>query len=340
MIPIDLRSDTVTRPTPAMIEAMFAAKIGDDVYGEDESINILQEKIAQMFGFEDALFCPSGTMTNQIAIRVLTQPQDEVICYKGSHIYKYEGGGLFSNSLVSVKLIEGNRGKITSQDVLNNINADDVHYPVSKLVALENTVNRGGGSTYTLAEIAEIHQTCQANSLKLHLDGARIFNALLHTGDSAKEYGKYFDTVSVCLSKGLGCPVGSLLLGNKAIIKQAKRYRKSMGGGMRQAGFLAAAGIYALDNHIERLKDDHQKAKVIEKHLQTKSFIKEVLPVETNIILFDMPNQKVMDDFKNYLLAHKIQISVADKLRFRIVTHLDFDGAQLERLIEVLDWKN
>ncbi len=332
---IDLRSDTLTKPTEAMHQAMFNAQVGDDVYEEDPTVNLLQEKIAAMFGMEAALFCPSGTMTNQIAIKVLTQPQDEVICFEGAHIYKYEGGGMFSNSAVSVRLLKADYGILTPEAIEAYINPDDVHYPHTRLVALENTVNRGGGSVYTLAQIKAIYELCQAHGLKLHLDGARIFNALVATGESAKEYGKYFDTISVCLSKGLGCPVGSVLLGSHADIKYAKRIRKALGGGMRQAGYLAAAGVYALEHHIERLADDHQRAKIIESHLNKLSYIESVMPVATNIVIFKFKTSEKLQDWLLHCKNHQIKVSGIDKYHARVVTHLQFDNTALETFLQV-----
>src|SRR5687767_3330880 len=255
---IDFRSDTVTKPTPGMKEAMMNAQVGDDVFGEDFSINQLESIAAGMFGMEAGLFCPSGTMTNQIAIKCHTQPGDEVICDESSHVYQYEGGGIAFNSGASVKLLPGDRGRISSEQVLHSINPDDNHKANTSLVCLENTSNRGGGSCYDLKEVQQIHNICKENNLKLHLDGARIFNALAATRESPKQYGELFDSISICLSKSLGCPVGSVLLGKKELIKKGRRVRKVMGGGMRQGGFLAAAGIYALENHLERLAEDHE----------------------------------------------------------------------------------
>ncbi|NJL14316.1 MAG: aminotransferase class I/II-fold pyridoxal phosphate-dependent enzyme [Microscillaceae bacterium] len=286
---IDLRSDTVTRPTPGMRAAMQEARVGDDVYEEDPSINALQDKLAQMFGLEAGLFCPSGTMSNQIGIKALTQAQDEVICYEGAHIYKYEGGGLFFISGVSVQLLPGNRGRLEASQIDRYIQPDNVHYPRTRVVALENTVNRAGGAVYSLADIAPIAALCQERGLKMHLDGARIFNALQATGEAATEYGAHFDTISVCLSKGLGCPVGSVLLGRAETIRYAKRIRKALGGGMRQAGFLAAAGLYALAHHIERLAEDHRRARIIGEDLAACAFVEEILPVETNIVISGWP---------------------------------------------------
>ncbi|QHT67263.1 aminotransferase class I/II-fold pyridoxal phosphate-dependent enzyme [Rhodocytophaga rosea] len=333
---IDLRSDTVTKPTPGMLQAMLSAQVGDDVYEEDPMVNELQEKTAHIFGMEAGLFCPSGTMTNQIAIRILTQPGDEVICDRLAHIYNYEGGGIAVNSLASVRLVHGERGRFTPQDVLENINDDNVHYPRTSLVALENTVNKGGGCYYTLDQIAAISKVCRQHRISLHLDGARVFNALVATGESPAEYGKYFDTISVCLSKGLGAPVGSVLLGSHQLIAKAKRMRKLMGGGWRQAGFLAAAGIYALDHHIQRLSEDHIRARKIAQALQQLPVVEEILPVDTNIVIFKLSSEKTTQDFLTYLKEQQILASAFGKDKIRIVTHLDFTDAMLERLIVVL----
>jgi len=262
---IDFRSDTVTRPTPGMQEAMMKAPVGDDVFGEDPSINTLQEMTADMFGMEAALFCPSGTMTNQIAIKCHTQPGDEVICDESSHIYQYEGGGIALNSGASVKLLYGDRGRINARQVEEAIQPDDVHRAHTRMVSLENTSNRGGGSCYTFSEIQAIQQVCMRHDLAFHLDGARLWNAIVAKKEDPLHYGKVFDSISVCLSKSLGCPVGSLLLGTKDFIKKAKRYRKVFGGGMRQGGFMAAAGIYALEHHIERLKKIMQMPKRLQR---------------------------------------------------------------------------
>lgn len=258
---IDLRSDTVTKPTPAMREAMMQAEVGDDVLEHDPTVRALEEKAAALFGMEAALFCPSGTMTNQIALRIHTQPQDQVICDRLSHIYWYEGGGPAYNSLVSLRMLDGDRGRITAAQVAENINPDDPHMPVSRLVSLENTANRAGGSCYGLDQIRVIRKVCDTHGLGLHLDGARLFNALTETGDTPKGYGGVFDSISICLSKGLGAPVGSLLITNQELHKKALRVRKVLGGAMRQSGFLAAAGLYALDHHVERLQDDHRRAR-------------------------------------------------------------------------------
>jgi threonine aldolase len=334
MMTVDLRSDTVTKPTPRMLEAMWNAKVGDDVFGEDETVNALEEKAAQMFGMEAGIFCPSGTMTNQIAIKCFTQPLDELIADQTAHVYRYEGGGIAFNSGVSTRLLDGDRGRITAEMIAPEINAENVHYPHTSLVVLENTVNKGGGSCYTLDDIKPIAELCQDKKLKLHLDGARIFNALINTGDKAADYGKYFDGISVCLSKGLGAPVGSVLLADKETIKYARRVRKVFGGGMRQAGFLAAAGIYALDHHVERLKIDHTHAQLLAEKLGKCSWVSNVLPADTNIVLFDTvaPAEQVLKK----LLGKGIKANNTDTHRIRFVTHLDIHPEQVEYTLKVL----
>lgn len=333
---IDLRSDTVTRPTPAMLDAMLSAKVGDDVYGEDETVNLLEQKTAEMFGMEAGLFCASGTMSNQIGIKALTQPNDEIICDKLAHIYNYEGGGLASNSLLSVRLVEGQKGIISPEQILDNINQDNIHYPRTSIVALENTVNKGGGNYYTMPQIARIADVCKENNLFLHLDGARIWNSLVATGETASDYGKYFDTISVCFSKGLGCPVGSVLLGSKATIQKAKRIRKVMGGGWRQAGYLAAAALYALDHHIKRLVEDHQKAQILGQALQKASFVKEVYPVLTNIVIFEVREPASSQSIAEKFALEGIKVSPFSKTHIRMVTHLDFHTDMLEKTLEAI----
>ncbi|WP_162054808.1 threonine aldolase family protein [Pontibacter pamirensis] len=333
----DLRSDTVTRPTPAMLQAMFSAEVGDDVYGEDKTINTLEAKTAAMFGMEAGLFCPSGTMTNQIAIKMHTQPLTEVICDVTAHIYQYEGGGISFNSGASVALVHGTRGKMTPQQVEANIRPlDNVHFPETKLVALENTCNKGGGTFYTLEEIAAISEVCKRHDLALHLDGARVFNALAASGDKAQDYSTYFDSISVCLSKGLGAPVGSVLLGSKDFIKRSRRVRKVLGGGMRQAGYLAAACIYALDNHVARLQEDHRKAKAMEETLLQTDYVESVLPVETNIVIFKL-NSKYSDKaFVEALAKVGIRASSFGPQMIRFVTHLDVTEEMLQHTLQVL----
>jgi threonine aldolase len=329
MLTIDLRSDTLTQPTAGMKEAMFAAPLGDDVFGEDPTVNALETKIAALFGMEAGLFCPSGTMTNQIAIRLHTGPQKEVICHQYSHIYLYEGGGIMANSMASVKLLTGDLGKITASQVAESINPDDVHAPESSLVSIENTMNKGGGSIYTLDEIKPIHALCKEKGLKLHLDGARLFNALVETRESPADWGAHFDTISICLSKGLGCPIGSVLLGTKADIKRAKKVRKVFGGGMRQAGFLAAAGIYALDHQVERLKEDHRRARVLGQFLIQAPHVAEVLPVATNIVIARLDGISP-ETYLQELTQKGIKGVKFGKDLVRFVTHLDFGDEHLE----------
>uniref|UniRef100_UPI0040474F7A threonine aldolase family protein n=1 Tax=Algoriphagus sp. TaxID=1872435 RepID=UPI0040474F7A len=329
MLTIDLRSDTLTQPTAGMRDAMFAAALGDDVFGEDPTVLALEQKMATQFGMEAGLFCPSGTMTNQIAIRLHTGPQKEVICHQYSHIYLYEGGGIMANSMASVKLLTGDLGKITAAQVAESINPDDVHAPETTLVSLENTMNKGGGSIYTLDEVRPIRALCQEKELKLHLDGARLFNALVETGDAPAEWGKLFDTISICLSKGLGCPIGSVLLGSKVDIKRARKVRKSFGGGMRQAGFLAAAGIYALDHQVARLKEDHHRARILGEFLLKVPHIVEVLPVATNIVIARL--EGISPETYLQTLSNKgIQGVKFGKDLVRFVTHLDFGDEHLE----------
>ncbi len=331
---IDLRSDTITRPTPGMLDAMMNAEVGDDVFDADPTVNALQEKVAGIFGKEAALYCPSGTMTNQIALRVNTQPQDEVVCHKHSHIYLYEGGGLAYNSMLSPKLLEGVDGKLRAEQIAPAVNPDDIHLPRTSLVSLENTMNKGGGSYYDLQEITAIRQECQKAGLKLHLDGARFFNAIVETGEKAQDHGALFDTISVCFSKGLGAPVGSALLGTKEAIKQAKRIRKVFGGGMRQAGYLAAACIYALDNHIDRLSEDHERARKIGEMAAALPFVKEVYPVRTNIIILSLEGKTeawLLDELKKH---NVLAVGFGPGL-VRFVTHLDFTDDHLDQLAGV-----
>ena len=334
---IDFRSDTVTLPTPAMLAYMEAAPVGDDVFGEDPSINALEAKTAGLFGMEAGLFCPSGTMTNQLAIKTHTQAGDEVICEELSHIYQYEGGGIASNSGASVKLLRGNRGRITAEQVLAAIHPEDVHKPISKLVSLENTCNRGGGACYDFSEIEAIQKVAKSNGLGLHLDGARIFNALVHKKEDPTQYGKVFDSISICLSKGLGAPVGSVLLGSTPFIKKARRWRKVFGGGMRQAGSLAAAGIYALDNHIERLKEDHIKALKIKDALLKKDFVKEIFEVETNIVIAHIEGKYNATQLAAALKEKNILVIAMTTALIRFVVHLDITNEMLASTLETIE---
>jgi threonine aldolase len=333
---INLISDTVTKPTPAMLAAMMSAEVGDDVFGEDPTVNQLEAKAAAMFGHEAALFCPSGTMTNQIAIKVHTQPLDEVICDELSHIYKAEVGGYAWNSGIAAQLIAGNNGKITAPQVAAVIKGDFDWLPKSTLVVLENTTNIGGGNYYTVEEITPIKTLCKERNLILHLDGARIFNALVETGDTPQQIGQVFDSISVCLSKGLGAPVGSLLIGNQQFIKKARRVRKAMGGGMRQAGFLAAAGIYALDNNINRLKEDHQHATQLGETLAQCDYVENIRPIKTNIVIFDVKKPHAATDLLNYLKENEIKASAFGPQTVRFVTHLEITTAMMERVSNVL----
>lgn len=334
---IDFRSDTFTKPTPGMLEAMMKAEVGDDVYKEDPTVNRLEAMSAELFGMEAALFCPSGTMTNQIAIKCHTQPGDEVICDNLSHVYIYEGGGISFNSLCSVKTIAGDRGRITAEQVEAAINPDDIHKAQTSLVSLENTANRGGGSCYEFSEIEKIREVCNKNGLAFHLDGARLFNALMAKGETAKQYGCVFDSISICLSKGLGIPVGSVLIGRYDFIKKASRVRKVLGGGMRQAGFLAAAGIYALENHVERLKEDHEHAKMIEAALIKKSFISNFYPVETNILIFEVTGELTPEKFAEKMREHDIRVTAISKTQVRMVLHLDVTREGVEKTIKVIE---
>lgn len=330
---IELRSDTFTKPSPLMLDAMMAAEVGDDVFGEDPTVSALEAKLADMLGMEAGLFCPSGTMTNQIAIRVHTQPQDDVICDQYSHVYLYEGGGIMANSGASVSLLVGDRGRINATQVEAVIKPDDVHAPISKLVSVENTMNKGGGSYYDFKEFLKIKEVVDQHNLKFHLDGARLFNALVETSDERKAYGAVFDTISICLSKGLGAPVGSVLLGSKDDIKRARRVRKVFGGGMRQAGYLAAACIYGLDNNIECLKDDHERARAIGSELESCSFVNDVMPIDTNILIFSVDN---VDDILAKLKENGILGIPFGDNQIRFVTHLDFTDEMLEETVKVL----
>ena len=327
---------TGSTSTPAMLDAMFHAKVGDDVFNEDPTVNALEEKTAKLFGQEAGLFCPSGTMTNQVAIKVHTQPGDEVLCDVSAHIYNFEGGGISANSGAQAKLIPGDRGRMSAKQVEEHINPAFDWLTRTRLVSVENTANRAGGSYYSLEQMREISELCRSKGLRYHLDGARIFNAIVEAGYTPAQVGPLFDSVSVCLSKGLGTPAGSVLLGSKEFIRHARRVRKLFGGGMRQAGFLAAAGIYALDHHVERLKDDHRRAKVIAETLAKASYVSSVLPVETNIVIFNLNDQLAPEQFVAKLAAQDIKATGFGKQAIRLVTHLDFTDEMLERTVKVL----
>lgn len=333
---IELRSDTFTRPTPAMLEAMLRAEVGDDVFQEDPTVNRLESEIASYFGMEAALFCPSGTMSNQIAIRCHTQPGDEVICEQSSHVYLYEGGGIAVNSLCQVKLLQGDRGRITASQIEQSINPDDIHRPVSRLVSLENTANRGGGSCYDWKEILAIHDLCKSNNLRLHLDGARVWNAIVAGNEDPKEYGRLFDSLSVCMSKGMGAPVGSLVVGRRDFIQQARRVRKVLGGGMRQAGYLASAGLYALQHHLPLLRQDHLHAKQVAEVLKEKNWIGELQPVETNILIFSLRSGSTPQDFIQYMKQFGVQCMAISSHQVRMVFHLDVTTPMVDKVCEII----
>ncbi len=333
---INLLSDTVTKPTKGMLEAMFNAQVGDDVFNADPTVNELQEKLAVLFGKEAALFFPSGTMANQVAIKLHTQPGDQMICDKWAHVYNFEGGGAAVNSGVTSALIDGDRGMFTAEQVQQMINPDDIHYATSRLVCVENTTNKGGGACWDLNELKKIMQVCIENKLAFHLDGARLFNALVAKNEQPKQYGELFDTISICLSKGLGCPIGSVLLGSKEHIKKALRIRKLFGGGMRQVGYMAAAGIYALDNHVERLETDHENATKIAAILKASLYIKKVEPVETNIVIF-YTNDTINDvDFVNKLKTKGVLITSMGQGKLRMVFHLDITSQMMDVLEDIL----
>ncbi|MGB5420491.1 threonine aldolase family protein [Algibacter sp.] len=333
---IDLRSDTVTKPSHQMLEAMMQAQVGDDVFREDVTVNKLERKVAEMFGKEDALFFPSGTMANQTALKLHTNPGDQVICDKYAHIYNYESGGASFNSGVSCKLIDGIQGMFTAKQVEEAINPDAYYYSKTSLVEIENTTNKGGGACWDFNEILKIKTICTHNNLGFHLDGARLWNALVVKNENTKQYGEVFDTISVCLSKGLGCPIGSLLVGDTGIMKDAIRIRKIFGGNMRQAGYLAAAGLYALENNIDRLKEDHIRAKEIGEVLAKLSIIKSIEPIETNIVIFELNDGIDEKMFVKKLANKSIYIISMGGGKLRMVTHLDYTDIMHNKLIGLI----
>ncbi len=335
---INLISDTVTKPSKEMLDSMVNAEVGDDVFKEDPTVNELEHKIAKMFGMDSALFFPSGTMTNQTAIKLHTKPGDRLICDKYAHVYNYEGGGVSFNSGVSCKLIDGNRGMFNNEQLINAINPSDFyHSPKTSLVCIENTTNKGGGACWNIDELKLIKNTCLENNLSYHLDGARIWNAMIKMNQSPKDYGSLFDSISVCLSKGLGCPSGSVLIGSNDLIERALRIRKVLGGWMRQVGYLAACGIYALENNFLRLSKDHDRALEIEKNLNNLSFIKKVEPVETNIVIFEIESKINSDIFLNKLNEMGIKIISMGDNKLRIVTHLDYTEKMHQAFLEILN---
>lgn len=332
---IPLISDTVTKPTEAMLRAMFQAEVGDDVFKEDPTVQKLEEKLADMFGKEAALFCPSGTMTNQIAIKVHTNPLDELICDINSHVYQYETGGYGFHSGIGIQLLHGDRGRLNLEQVAGAVRPLHDWLPKSRLVVLENSVNRAGGSYYRATDIREISRFCRERSINIHLDGARLFNVLVETEERCTDYGALFDSISICLSKGLGAPVGSVLIGEKSFIAEARRVRKVMGGGMRQAGYLAAAGIYALDNHVDRLKEDNQRAHTLGQVLAELPYICDIRPIDTNIVIFDLKNTSA-ENFIHYLRKNDISASSFGPATVRFVTHLEITDAMIAHVSSVL----
>lgn len=333
---MDYRSDTFTKPSKGMLNAMIEANTGDDVFGEDPTVNQLEAMMSELFGMEAALFCPSGTMSNQIAIKVHTLPGDEVICSTLAHVYIYEGGGIAFNAGAQVRAIEGDRGMITAADVEAAINPDDIHKARTSLVCLENTSNRGGGCCYEWEQIEQIRAVCTQHGLKLHLDGARLFNALLATGQTAKQFGATFDSISVCFNKGMGCPIGSILLGSAAFIKEARRVRKKLGGGMRQAGYMAATGVYALEHNLHRLAEDHHHAKKIAGALLEREFTGHMLPVETNILIFEVKHPWTPITFRDFMAKEGIRVMAISPTQIRMVLHLDITPEMVDRTVEVI----
>ncbi len=334
---IDFRSDTVTKPSKAMLEAMFSAPVGDDVFMEDPTINELESYAADLFGMEASLYCSSGTQTNQIAINVHVQPGGEVITHVESHVYKYEGGGIARNSGASVRVLDGNRGRLTVEEISKWMNnPDDVHFPLTQLVSLEDTANRGGGAIYDFEEIKKIRAFCQEKGLPLHLDGARLMNAMVENGVDIKEYAAQFDSISLCLSKGLGAPVGSLLLGTKDFIKKSRRVRKVFGGGMRQAGIIAAGGLYALKNNVERLREDHAHARALEAAFNEMDWVDHVLGVETNIVVVVLKNEDQRDPIISKFKGNGMVPMAFGPGMIRFVTHLDVSKSDIDQTIQFI----
>lgn len=333
---IDLRSDTVTKPTPAMRKTMAEAQVGDDVFGEDPTVTLLQEKVANLLGKEAALFVPSGTMGNQLSIKSHTEPGDEVIIESSSHPYNFEGGAGAALSGIQFQCLRGVRGILDASQIEEAIRPADHHFPVTKLVCLENTHNRGGGSIFPLEKMAEIYRLAKSKGLLVHLDGARLWNASLATGIKPHEYAQWADSVSVCLSKGLGAPIGSLVAGPKPFIDRVHRFRKMFGGGMRQVGIIAAAGIYALDHHFERLKEDHQNAKRLGVGLKEfKGVSIDPRHVETNIVIFDVANTRVTAlQVAEMMKKESILIHAIGKTQIRLVTHLDVTAQDIEKALK------
>jgi len=325
MKPIDLRSDTVTKPSRPMREAMSQADVGDDVFGEDPTVNLLQRKVAALLGKEAALFVPSGTMGNQTCIKVHTQPGDEVIAEKASHVFNYETGAMAFLSSVQVNTITGERGMFTANDVKRLIRPRVYHMPKTSLVCIENTHNRAGGTIFHIDLIKEIAELARNEGIQMHLDGARLWNACAVTGISPAQYASYFDSVSVCFSKGLGAPVGSAIAGSAEFINQARRYRKIFGGGMRQAGILAAAVLYALEHNVNRLKDDHEKAARLARELSTvRGFDIDLESVQTNIVIINVEQSgRTPDDLLSMFREDGVLLTPGNYMGIRAVTHMD-----------------
>jgi threonine aldolase len=336
---IDLRSDTVTKPTPAMRKAMAEAEVGDDVFGEDPTVNALQEKVANLLGKEAALFVPSGTMANQLSIKSHTEPGDEVIIESSSHAYNFEGGAGAALSGVQFQCLKGVRGILEASQIEEAIRPADHHFSVTRLVCLENTHNRGCGSIFPLEKMAEIYRLAKSRGLLVHLDGARLWNASVAAGIRPHEYAQWADSVSVCLSKGLGSPIGSLVAGSKPFIDCVHRFRKMFGGGMRQVGIIAAAGIYALDHHIERLKEDHQNAKRLAVGLKEfKGVSVEPRHVETNIVIFDIANTSITAvEVAEAMKKQGVLIHAFGKTQIRLVTHLDVTAEDIEKALKTFE---
>jgi len=329
---IDLRSDTVTKPTLAMRKAMAEAEVGDDVFGEDPTVNALQEKVAKILGKEAALFVPSGTMANQLAIKAHTQPGDEVIIEASSHSYNFESGAGAALSGIQFYLLRGVRGILEASQVEEVIRPPDHHFPLTKLICLENTHNYGGGSIYPIEKIHSIYQLAKSKGLMVHLDGARLWNASVASGIKPDQYAQWADSVSVCLSKGLGAPIGSLVSGSKPFVDRVHRFRKMFGGGMRQVGIIAAAGIYALDHHVERLKEDHQKAKRLALRLREMKRVSiDPDQVETNIVFFDVGQTgRSASEIAQAMKTERVLIHASGKTRIRLVTHLDVSQGDID----------
>ncbi|MEY2753405.1 MAG: hypothetical protein RLZZ570_1351 [Bacteroidota bacterium] len=333
----DFRSDTVTRPTEGMLRAMASAPVGDDVLGDDPTVQRLEAVLAERFGTEAGLFCPSGTMTNQIAVKVHTRPGDELICSKLAHVYNYEGGGLAFNSGVQVRVGGDDYGRLTAHDAEALLQPmDNVHAAPTRLVVAENTSNKGGGTTLGLASLRELGAFARTHRLGYHLDGARLFNALVADREQPEDYGRLFDSLSICLSKGLGAPVGSVLLGSSAFIAEARRIRKRLGGGMRQAGYLAAAGLYALEHHVDRLAEDHARAARLAAFMKELDFVAEIKPAATNMVLFRLVEGADASALLAHLEAAGIRLIAMDRHWLRAVLHYDVGDAELELLCGAL----